>query len=292
MNAIATLLVIGSAFLHATWNLLAKRSRDKLVFLWLANLATLPIYALPFALALRTHPVPPDGWPFIVTTGVLNSVYFATLANAYARGALSVAYPISRGTGVALVPLLAMLILGERVSAAGALGIALVIAGIVALNLQPLRALIRQTPVSHTAGRGLGTLFAFLTGLTISGYSLVDKVGVGRVFPLVYGYFLFIGVSVWLAPYMLSRRRQAIAAEWAGNRPAILAGGVLLMGAYLIVLSAMRLAQVSYIVPLREISVLIGTIMGVRLLHEGYGRERVPGAVLIVAGVLAISILG
>lgn len=295
MNTLAALLVLGSAVIHATWNLLAKRSQDKLTFLWLANLATLPIYGIPALLTLRAHPIPAEGWPFLVATAVLNTVYFATLAAAYTYGALSVAYPISRGTGVVLVPLLAVLILGEQVSLAGALGIVFVIAGIIALNFGPLQALVRRDP--RAAGRppgqrGLGTFFAFLTGVVICAYSLVDKAGVAHVHPVVYGYGIFAGVTLGLAPHVLTRRRAAMRHEWSENRSAILAGGVLMLGGYLIVLSALRLAQVSYITPLREVSVLLGTVMGVRLLGEGFGRERLPGAALILVGVLAISIFG
>lgn len=296
MSALATALVLGSAFMHATWNLSAKRSRDTLAFLWLINLATLVIYSIPFAIMLRTHPIPAAGWPFIIATGLFHICYFTCLANAYTHGALSVAYPISRGTGVLLVSLLAMPILGERISPGGGLGIALILVGLLLLHLKSLRALAGQ-PLGIVAGRqlsadNLGTLFALLTGVAICGYSLVDKAGVEHVHPVVYGYLIFVSLSLGLAPYVLSRRRTAAAREWSDNRLAILVGGVLVLGTYLIVLGAYRLAQVSYVVPLREVSVLIGTVLGVRLLHEGFGRSRIAGAAFILAGVLLISLLG
>lgn len=113
-----------------------------------------------------------------------------------------------------------------------------------------------------------------------------------HVHPIVYGYLIFVSMTIGLTPVVLSRHRVALVREWAINRATILIGGVLVLATYLIILSAMQVAQVSYIVPLREVSVLIGAILGVRLLNEGFGRERIAGAALILLGILTIAILG
>ena len=44
-TAAALALVLGSALLHATWNLLAKRARGGVAFLWLLTVGTAVIYA-------------------------------------------------------------------------------------------------------------------------------------------------------------------------------------------------------------------------------------------------------
>jgi len=295
MGTLATVLVLSSASLHASWNLLVKRSRDTLAFLFLANLATLVVYALPFAGFLRAHPIPADGWPFVAATSTIHVAYYLCLSAAYTHGALSLAYPIARGTGVALVPLVALPLLREHVSLAGGVGIALVVAGILVMHQEPLRALVRQ-PLGIAAGQqsafNLGTFFALLTGFAICGYSLVDKAGVARVHPVVYGYLLMAGMTLGLSPYILTRRRAALRREWTENRVPILVVGVLVLGTYLIILAAMRLTAVSYIVALREVSIVIGAVLGVWVLGEGGGRERIPGAMLILAGVFTIAVMG
>jgi len=295
MGTLATVLVLSSASLHASWNLLVKRSRDTLAFLFLANLATLVVYALPFAGFLRAHPIPADGWPFVAATSTIHVAYYLCLSAAYTHGALSLAYPIARGTGVALVPLVALPLLREHVSLAGGVGIALVVAGILVMHQEPLRALVRQ-PLGIAAGQqsafNLGTFFALLTGFAICGYSLVDKAGVARVPPVVYGYLLMAGMTLGLSPYILTRRRAALRREWTENRVPILVVGVLVLGTYLIILAAMRLTAVSYIVALREVSIVIGAVLGVWVLGEGGGRERIPGAMLILAGVFTIAVMG
>lgn len=154
MTGLATILVLASAILHATWNLLAKRSQDPLAFLFLMNLATMAIYAIPFGVMLRTHPIPAAGWPFIVGTGVAHVAYYLCISQAYRHGALSLAYPISRGTGVALVPLLAIPLLGERIPMAGAIGIGFVAGGMLTMHLPSFRALGQQ-PLGIVASRAI-----------------------------------------------------------------------------------------------------------------------------------------
>lgn len=71
-----------------------------------------------------------------------------------------------------------------------------------------------------------------------------------------------------------------------------LLGGILVQGTYLIILAAMTIAPVSYIVPLREVSVLFGATLGVVLLGEGFGRGRLVAGGLITAGVMLIALFG
>jgi len=58
------------------------------------------------------------------------------------------------------------------------------------------------------------------------------------------------------------------------------------------VLYAMQLAPVSHVAPARELSTLIGTWIGARLLGEKSGPTRLAGAACIVAGVVALALAG
>src|SRR5438128_2367623 len=82
---------------------------------------------------------------------------------------------------------------GERISAFGALGIGTVCLGILLLSLRELRYPAR----SHS------WLLAVLVGLTITGYSVVDKLGVELVHPVVYITGLATGTAIFLAPLLL-----------------------------------------------------------------------------------------
>jgi uncharacterized membrane protein len=59
---------------------------------------------------------------------------------------------------------------------------------------------------------------------------------------------------------------------------------------YIFVLFAMRIAPVSHVAPVREMSMIIGAYLGTKLLREGYGGRRMIGTALIAAGVAALTL--
>jgi drug/metabolite transporter (DMT)-like permease len=296
MTALATLMVLGSALMHATWNMLAKRSSHPLAFLWLVNTASMVIFLPVFTWALLQHGLPAVAWPFVVATGVLHILYISFLSQAYRYGALSIAYPISRGTGVALVPLVAVPLLGEEISVVGLLGIGLVLLGIIGLHIREIIGAFDParvgTTMQHRMVENRGAIYALITGLSIAGYSLVDKAAVEHAHPLVYGYLIFVSMTIGLTPYVLSNHRVAAWRELRANPILVLVGGLFVQGTYLIVLAAMTIAPVSYIVPLREVSVLFGALLGMWFLKEVMTPPRVVSAGIITSGVVLIAVFG
>ncbi|TVR74338.1 MAG: hypothetical protein EA415_05855 [Sphaerobacteraceae bacterium] len=296
MTALATLMVLGSALMHATWNMLAKRSSHPLAFLWLVNIASLIIFLPVFLWALIQNGLPANAWPFVIATGVLHILYISFLSQAYRYGALSITYPISRGTGVALVPIFAIPLLGEELSIFGLAGIGLVLIGIIGLHLRDILTIFRPSSdgvlMQDRLASNRGALYALITGLTIAAYSLVDKAGVERANSLVYGYTIFISMTLGLTPYVLRYHWNDAVTEFRNNPWLIALGGLFVQGTYLIVLAAMTIAPVSYIVPLREVSVLFGAILGAIFLKEVLTGARILAAVVITLGVIGIAVFG
>ena len=290
VGAVAVGLVLISAMMHATWNVLAKRSADPLAFLFAISSAGLVIYAIPVGVVLAREGVSSRVVPFFLVSGTLEMAYTLFLAAAYRNGALSLTYPIARGTGVVLVPLLAIPLLDERPTAIALAGIATILVGFVTISVLGARDRVAEE-IAH-GQRGM--LFALFTGLTIASYSLVDKTGVQHAHPLIYVYGLIGMQTLLLLPYIIARRRTAVAAAWRAGWMAVVAGGFLNIGTYLIVLAAMKVSgsKVGYIVPLRETSIVFATVLGVLILKEQIGRIRIAGSVLIAAGVLAIALGG
>lgn len=290
VGVVAVSLVLISAVMHATWNVLAKRSADPLAFLFAISSLGLVMYAAPVAVVVARDGISSRVVPFLLVSGTLEMVYTVFLAAAYRNGALSLTYPIARGTGVILVPLLAIPLLDERPTVIALAGIATILLGFVTISVLGAR---NQVAAEIASGRR-GIVFAVLTGLTIASYSLIDKAGVKYANPLVYVYGLIGMQTLLLLPYIVARRRHAVAAAWRTSRSAILAGGVLHIGTYLIVLAAMKVSgsKVGYIVPLRETSIVFATLLGVLILNERIGRVRIAGSALIAVGVLAIALGG
>jgi drug/metabolite transporter (DMT)-like permease len=287
MSGLSLGIVLVAALLHAGWNLLAKKSRSKIAFIWWFVMIALIGYLPMFLYFLPGFEPTPAGWACIIATGILHALYFWFMGGAYERGDLSLVYPLSRGSGPMFVPILAVILLHERLALSGGLGIVLVVLGIYVIHLnaftmdsflEPLRAM-----------RGSASLWALCTGGTIAGYSLVDKVGVGLVYPPVYIYLMFVISLLLLSPYMLLKKRTALKIEWQMNRGAILIDGFLVLFTYLMILFAFRLSKVSYVVAAREVSIVFSALLGILWLKEAHAPQKIAGSVLIACGVVLIG---
>ena len=281
-------LVLVSAIAHASWNTIARRSPDRLVFLWLMNVFAAVILLPIAAWRLLEAPPPLGGWVFVVGTGLLHVLYFYTLGRSYASGDLSVVYPVARGTGPLLVTLAAMPLLGEIPSVLGAVGIVLVVGGVYATHARTLTLGDLLAPV-RAALLHDGSRFALITGVVIACYTLWDRFGVGQVDPLLYGYFVFAIPGIVTAPIMLRTRPEAIRSQWSTGVHWCAIAAALGYLAYGLVLTAFRISPVAYVAAAREIGIVVGSLLGVLVLHERHGRARIPGAILICLGVLAIA---
>ncbi len=288
MTTGAFLLVLLSAFFHATWNFLTKQSQDKAAFLWSAVLVSFALY-LPAALFFALYDgVGPLAILFCAGAALLHGVYGLALVRAYTAGDLSAVYPVARGTGPALVPIFAILFLGEHVSLLAAGGIALVVLGIYAISygdigpegiLHPLRLLRRKE-----------TRWALLMGLFIAGYTLWDKAALDHVPPVTLTQAAMVGHIVFLAPLALRNGGAPVRREWAQNRRTLLAAGPLMPLGFILVLTALTVSRVSYVAPAREVGIVLGAALGIAFLHEPHGLTRIPGAALIASGVILLAV--
>jgi drug/metabolite transporter (DMT)-like permease len=280
----ALALVVCAAVLHAVWNALAKRADNQFVFLWCSvSLATALLLPLGL-LRLPAEPAPASGLPFVAASVAIHALYFWALGRAYRHGDFSRVYPMARGLGVALVPLVALPVFGERLSWLGSLGVGLVVLGIAALGAMPT-----ATPASVARAGGAGTAWALVTGLTIAAYSLVDKAGVARLHPMPYIALMGASLSVVLAPVVLADR-PALGREWRRHWRTILVASAMNLTSYLLVLFAFRLSKVGYVVASRELSILFSAFIGSLWLGEGRLAPRLAGASVVLAGVLGVAL--
>ena len=60
--------------------------------------------------------------------------------------------------------------------------------------------------------------------------------------------------------------------------------------AYILVLTALITAPVSYIAPAREVSILFGALLGTWLLKEGDTWQRLVSAGLMVIGIVLLTL--
>jgi len=289
MTALALILVLISALSHATWNLLVKRAKNQEVFFWCA-LVSSSVLLLPFLIFLiGKYRILYPGWWFILGTVVLHVLYFAFLGRSYACADLSLAYPIARGMGPALVPIIGALLLKEVITPPAIIGIICVVLGIFAVYWWGNLMEVLHDPLKIF--REPGARYALLTGLVIAAYSVWDKVGVSYVNPFLYMYFLVSGSALFLTPYIWGFYGiNTIRIEVRQKMGSIILSGLLMFLAYGLILFAFQFSRVSYIAPAREVGIVMGVVFGALLLREPFGRGRAIGSCLIIAGLGLISL--
>lgn len=289
MNPIAVLLILIAAGSHATWNLAAKRGGASgvgftFLYLGLGGAIVLPLAAADLLVGgLRPH------WSWLLVGGVggvLQVIYFLLLQRGYAAGDLSVVYPLARGTGPLLSVVLAILLLGERITPVALAGAAAVICGVFVIGAT------RSQPGQRGSGRlRASLLYAFATGVVIAAYTLWDGNAVTRlgVPPLVeYGAGSIVEVLA-LLPYALAHR-PAVVASWRAHRSEVWTVAVLGPLSYVLVLYAMRLAPVALVAPARELSIVIGGLLAWRVLGEPNPARRLTGAVIVLTGIVTLAL--
>ena len=225
MSTLALGIVLFAALFHAGWNYLTKKSIEKIVFVWWFLLVTLVIYLPMVVYFWPQTSLSVKGMACILGSALLHTIYFWTLSKAYEGGDLSLVYPIARGSMPLFVTVLAVLLIQEKLSVLGISGIILVVLGIYVIHLRSFagRSFLEPFQALH----GGASLWALSTGGSNGIGSLVDKVGVGSVYPPVYIYLMFTGVWLLLAPYILLKKRAELKTEWQANRNSILAVGFL-----------------------------------------------------------------
>ena len=281
----ALVLILAAAFIHASWNLLNKRASGHVTFTWLVAVISAILYT-PLALGVIfvTHlEIGVVELGLMAGSAALHSAYFILLNQGYRVGDLSLVYPLARGTGPLLSTVAAILLLGERPSALAIAGALLIIGGVVVITTNPKS--LRQSGVKTAV------LYAAVTGLFIAAYTLWDKQAVSRfaVPPLILDWGSNLVRAIFLTT-LPARYPQETRVEWREHRFEAIGIAVLAPLSYILVLTALQFTPVSYVAPAREISILIGTGMGTRLLAEGDGRRRLIAASAMVLGVAALAI--
>ena len=296
MPPLAVALVLTAAVLHAGWNVLLKTSGDPLrtaVRLQVVGSAFLVPLGVVAWLATGRPALDPAGVGLALISGVLEAGYFVFLSAAYARGDLSLVYPLARGSAPLLSILVGLGFLGERLEPLGLLGVVCLIAGIM-LVARPWRAL-RVAGRHHRGAIG----FALLTGATIAAYSTVDRIGVRILEPWLYGAFLAVFATIILTTVAsVGRRTGVIATVAPSDRPTSLCRdgvtGVLSLSAYLMILFAYTQAPLAAVAPLRESGIVFAAAWGALRLGEAVGRRqsamRIAAAALVVVGAVFLAL--
>ncbi|MEV4668422.1 EamA family transporter [Microbacterium sp. LWO12-1.2] len=289
MSSLAFILVIGAAVSHAAWNIVAHGiSRAGAPFLWWGAVGSTVVWAgaVPFTGGLGAE----DLGSFALGVGVsalLHVGYMAVLQRGYQEGNLSTVYATARGTGPFLSVIIAMVVLGERPSAVALVGVAAVIAGVVAIGLVD-----RGRGVAGARrGVDLGLVFGLLTGVMIAIYTIWDAhvIRTWNLSPVAF----MVGTTLLQVPFYSIAVRRRWRAVWALGRAQwrrIVAFGILSPLSYILVLTAIQIAPVALVAPLREVSVVLVSLFGVFVLRESRPGWRIAASLVVVGGIVLLAV--
>jgi len=287
VTAVALALVVFSAFVHASWNFVLKKSGGGTGLIACASFTSLVVYAPIVAGATWYvgYHFQPIHLALMFTSGMIHTFYFLLLDRAYRSGGyLSIVYPLARSTGPLITIVVAVLLLGERPGPTAIGGAILIGASALLLTGNPFA--WHKSEARHAVG------FALLTGCVIAGYTIFDKASVASwlIPPLLYDWGCNLFRVCVLVPFTNRRAPGSIAAAWRERRSAVIAIALGSPLSYILVLTAMVFTPVSLVAPAREVSILFAALMGAHLLREGDLTRRAIAAAGMVLGVSGLAL--
>ena len=186
--------------------------------------------------------------------------------------------------------MIAVLLLGEQVSLQGVAGILLVAMGVYIINMKRMSGEELLAPIKSMA-HDRSTQFAFLTLISVALYSIVDKMAVDHIHPILFSFFhLFCGMCFYTPYIVFTKNAAQIKKEWKSGTVRIIMAGIIGIGGYALILVAFTIERVSYIVGLRQTSIVFAVLMGSHFLKEKHQGIRLTGALIIFAGGFLISL--
>ena len=284
MPLLAILLLLISAILHTSWNLLIKQSGDKYITTWWM----ITIGGLCASCALFFTGLPPRAmWHFAIVSVCVEALYFIALSYAYHDNDFSLIYPIARGAAPAFIAVWSFLFLHEKLTHSGTLGLSLIIGGLIVIGINTLS----QAHITHVHFKGMAV--AILIALLISIYSTIDGAAVKNGFALPYVMSMFTLVPLLTTPFVFRQYTWHQIKQVLIDQPIrVPLAGILGVVAYLMAVFSFSLAPLSYAGSIREVSVVFGALAGWWFLKEKMGGIRLLGAIIIFAGIVVIALFG
>jgi len=264
--------------MHLGWNVLAKQAQDKLAFIWLALLFPAIIGFGFLIYEINFGQVTTTSWICLFASTISHVFYFWLLTSAYHHADLSFVYPYCRGIGALLAALMGVLLLAERPSLLGGIGILFTI---VAIFIEPL-----FTQKKSLSSKGV--LLSGLTGLSIASYFIIDKIGLRGISYVSYLLILFLFVTIALFPFVLKNSRFKKEFSRSKSKP-FLASFFITFG-YGVILLAMTMAPVSYVVSARATGIVFSALAGWMFFSEKILPVRVVAIVMITLGIIFIGV--
>ncbi len=280
MSNFVFFLILLSAFSHVSWNILIKRSEDKILFTRSLTLVG-SLILLPVTFFL--DPLPIVAYPFFAATLIIHVFYKLFLCYMHEKSDLSYAYPIARGLPSLLILFITPFVFDEELTLKNEIAVLTICIGILLL-------VFANQKFKQINFAGLG--YAVLVALTIAAYTINDAKGVRISEPITYltYYFALDGIVFNLAFIIFFKKHKLDLTLIKKEIKPIILAGILSLYSYYPAVYAFSLTKVATVAALRECSILLASLYGVFFLKEKLGTIRILSAILIFAGCVMIKL--
>ncbi len=269
-------LILFAAILHAGWNLIIKSFTNSLSAMGIKTLLQSIIF-IPFVFFV---PLPTGiTWFFIIVSIVIHNYYFITLGISYNKGDLSYVYPISRGCSPIFITIFSLLLLQDKVSLAGWIGILIACFGLILLTFNDIKNKINLDVLK----------LALIISFTICLYTLCDAAGVRSVnnsFSYIVWLFVLDGWLIFFYVYY-KNKNDLLNIHLKGFGLIILAS-IMSFSGYAIIIWSLNYVEAGYVSSIREASIIIATLFGFVFLKERFSLKRAVSAVIFFLGIAVI----
>ncbi|NKQ34027.1 MAG: EamA family transporter [Chloroflexi bacterium] len=288
MQLLPFLLVLISAVTHGVWNFLAKRGRNKDVFIGLSKIGETTVFFVPFLIVFSITGFGSGDWYFFVLmAAVFVFLNYLFLSQAYKHIEFSAAYPISRSSTLFL-PLLGFVFLGERLDWIGMLSVILITVAVLVIQMEAFSKDEVQKIYQQMARPGI--IFALLAAFMVASYTIWDKLAVMQLQPFLYFYGYTAVTSLFYSILLAARySKTEIHQEWQENKKSIIAVALLNTFTYLLVLVALSVSKATYVGALRQLSLVVGVFLGWKYLQESLPGPKIISVVLLITGSVLIA---
>ncbi|MFA5147152.1 MAG: EamA family transporter [Candidatus Omnitrophota bacterium] len=290
MDSIALSLVLLSAFLHAVRELFTKTGTNKHNFIWLYRISGITLFFPVFVYCLVRYSLNWYGVGLAVASGLVHCFYYIALGESLTDGDISIVYPITRCTPIILI-FWSYFVSHERMTLLGIMGILLVIAGTLSIQLD--RRDLKNTLQAIFRFKNYPVRMAWVVAVITALYSVIDDKGVSYLNPFIYLYLIYSFSVLFHAPFVFRNSSKAeLVSEWRTNKMKIILTGFVSLFGYLLILMAFTMERVTYIVTIRQVSVVFGVLLGITVLNEKNKLIRLSSSVVIYAGICLITLFG
>lgn len=220
----------------------------------------------------------------LIIHGTLNTLAIILYMRAIKSSELSVTVPM-----VAFTPLFLLLtspiIVGEMPSAAGIIGVLMIVGGSYLLHLNQIsRGLLAPfKALFENPGPRYMMLVAFIWSITAN----FDKIGVQNSSPIFWSFSLALFMSISMLPIALHTNKNLPALVCTHFRQ-LLPIGLFQSCAMLFQMIALQTALVAYVVAIKRTSTALSVVWGRLFLKEKHLRAKLLGVSIMLAGLVLI----